>query len=282
MGVFTFLARRYVAGKTIAEAIAVARKLNATGIFATLDILGEAVTSSEETEGAVQQYLLLLEEIKNSGAKADISMKLSMLGLDIDEQLCRRHVREILERARILDSFVWFDMESSKYTEKTVQIYIQSLHEFKHLGIAIQAYLFRSTGDVETLSKLPSHVRLVKGAYKEAKDIAFERKEDVDLNYRTLMKMLLRGSGFTAIATHDLSIIEDAKQIIKEESIPKDAFEFQMLYGIRREYWKKLVDEGYALRIYVPFGPKWLPYMLRRLRERKENTYFVLKHLFSR
>lgn len=282
MGVLTFLARRYVAGETIAEAIAVAKKLNAAGILATLDILGEAVTSSQETEVAVRQYVLLLEEIKKSGVKADISIKLSMLGLDIDEQPCRKHIREILGKAKALGNFVWFDMESSKYAEKTVQLYSELLSEFKNVGIAIQAYLFRSTRDVEKLSKFLSHVRLVKGAYKEPKDIAFERKEDVDLNYRTLVKMLLRGSGFTAIATHDISIIEDAKKFIQEESIPKGKFEFQMLYGIRREYWNMLVNEGYALRVYVPFGPQWLPYMLRRLRERKENIYFVLKHIFTR
>lgn len=280
MGILTFLAKRYIAGDSIEDALQAAKKLNQQGILVTLDILGEAVLESSSTEAATQQYIDLLEAIAREKVKADISLKLSMLGLDINEELCIQHVQKILNKATSLNNFVWFDMESSAYTERTIAAYIDLLRTYKNIGIAIQSCLFRSVKDVKKLANLQSHVRLVKGAYKEPADIAFEKKEHVDVNYRMLMKMLMHGSGFTAIATHDITIIQEAIDFAKKENISNDKLEFQMLYGIRRDYWQKLINDGFTVRIYVPFGPKWLPYMLRRLRERRENIFFVLRHLF--
>ncbi len=279
MKLLTFLARRYIGGEKIEDNLKIVKKLNNKGILATLDILGEEVTKKEEAEKAVQEYIKLLETIHNNNLQADISLKLSMIGLDIDEKLCKENLKTVLEKAKELDNLVWIDMESSKYTEKTLDLYIEALKTFKNVGIAIQSYLYRSEQDVLKLAKLESHVRLVKGAYKEQKEIAFPKKEEVDQNYRKLMIILLKGKGFIGIATHDLKIIQEAEAFISKERIGKEKYEFQMLYGIRREYWHKLVQNNHPLRIYIPFGPKWLPYMLRRLRERKENFFFLLKHL---
>ncbi len=274
-------ARRYIAGTTMTEAVEAAKRLNAWNISATIDNLGENVKKPSEAATAVSEYSLLLEGIKASGADSTVSLKLTHLGLDISTELAEENAVAIVEKAHSLGNFVRFDMESSAYTERTLAVLHSIRKRCPNVGVAIQSALLRSSDDVKKLIESNTSVRLVKGAYKEPPDIAFKDKKDVDANYSLLMKELLQKGVRTAIATHDEALIEEAKRFTKERNIPADSFEFQMLLGIKRTLQRTLAKEGYRIRVYVPYGPEWMAYTLRRFRERKENWIFVLKNIFD-
>jgi proline dehydrogenase len=272
------ISRRFVAGEELDEAIEVTRVLNGQRLQVALDHLGENVSEAEQARAAVQDYIAAIERIKQTGVDANISIKLTALGLDISQELCEQNVRSILEFARQYAIFVCIDMEGSDYTEQTVDIALRLHKQFEYVGTVIQSYLYRSKKDIEQLIAQGVRVRLVKGAYKEPKEIAFQQKSEVDRNYVRLTMMLLSRGNFPAIATHDEAIINAACKYARDNGIGKSAFEFQMLYGIRRDLQEKLVSQGYKVRIYVPYGSQWYPYLMRRLAERPANLIFVLSN----
>lgn len=280
-GLLAFLAKRYIAGEEKKDAIEIVRLLNDHGIMGTIDNLGEHVTNISNAEAAMREYMMLLDFIKDAGVNSNISMKLSHLGLDITDELAVRNAEMIIQKASELGNSVTLDMEGSNYTQKTLDAFLMLRERHENISIAIQSYLFRSRSDIETLIKKGANVRLVKGAYKEPPDIAFPKKRDVDANYEELMRSLLLSNGYTAIATHDERIINKGLRFVEENRIPKDRFEFQMLLGIKRSLQRRLADSGYRVRVYIPYGPKWLPYTMRRLRERRENIFFVIRNIFD-
>jgi len=286
-GVFNFLRRnglarrfaaRFVAGETSETATAAALQLKALGITTSLDLLGESVTRESEAIAARDEYLRMLDRIAPSGAEVNVSVKLTQMGFDIDEALCADNMRRILARARELRGFVRLDMEGSAYTQRTLDFFERHLAaDFaRHTGVVIQSCLRRSAGDIERLVTLGARVRLCKGAYLEPPDVAFPDKRDVDRNYVELMEVLLRRGNYPALATHDPRIIEHAKAFVTREGIPAERFEFQMLYGVRRDMQERLRKEGFNMRVYVPFGTQWYPYLMRRLAERPANIVFIL------
>lgn len=282
MRLLTFLAKRFVAGDTMEEAAQAVKKLDSQGLCATLDVLGENVSDREGALKAKDAYLKLLDMIAEQKLNSNVSVKLTQMGLDIDLDFCTDNLRQIVEKAKGYDNFVRVDMEGSDYTDKTLDIFSRVYKDNKDsMGIVIQAYLYRSEKDIEKLNETKTSVRLCKGAYKEPESIAIKPMPSIRQNFMKLSKSLLSAGGYPAFATHDKWLIEELKQYVKDENIDKKKFEFQMLYGIRRKLSKKLADEGYKMRIYVPFGTHWFPYTMRRLRERKENVLFVIKNLFT-
>lgn len=280
-GLLSLFARRYIAGPHRAEAIDAAMRLNGAGLLATISNLGENVKDPGEALLTVKEYSALLDDIRGSGAGATVSLKLTHLGLDQSRSLARDNAAEIVRKARDLDNFVWFDMEGSAYTRRTIDIFLDVHTRHPNCGIAIQSCLLRSAGDVALLIKERAPVRLVKGAYKEPLGISYALKRDVDENYSALMKeLLLKGEG-PAIATHDRRLIDEAVRFSSENKIPRDSFEFQMLLGIKRSLQRGLAQRGYRVTVYVPYGVDWLPYTIRRLRERKENIFFVLRNILD-
>jgi len=272
------LSHRFVAGETLDEAIEVARALNLKGLHVSLDHLGENVSDEQEARSAALDFIASLQAIKQQGVDANISIKLTALGLDIARNLCEQNVRDILTRAQQYPIFVRIDMEGSSYTEQTVAFTLRLHEEFEHVGTVIQSCLYRSRKDVEQLMAHGVRVRLVKGAYKEPKTIAFQNKSEVDHNYVQLMMLLLLRGNYPAIATHDEPIINATCKYAREHGIGKEAFEFQMLYGIRRDLQEKLVNQGYNVRVYVPYGSQWYPYLMRRMAERPANLVFVMSN----
>lgn len=274
------LSSRFIAGETLEEALQVGRRINSEGISITADHLGESVTSLDEAAQARDVYLRTLTAIHENDVQGNVSLKLTQFGLDLSIEQCHANVARLVEQAAALDSFVRVDMESSEYTSRTLQL-VEDLHA-RHgcVGTVIQAYLFRSRKDVERLCDLGIRVRLCKGAYLEPATAAFPRKADVDRNYVDLMQLLLDRGTYPAIATHDERMIEQTKAYAAARSISSDRFEFQMLYGIRRDLQRRLVSEGYRLRLYVPFGKAWYPYLMRRLAERPANVFFLARHFF--
>jgi proline dehydrogenase len=276
------LASRFIAGDTLAGALAAGHKVNSEGIFVTFDHLGENVTSFEEAAASREAYLRLLHEIAISRMQANVSIKLTQFGMDLSEDVCRDNVEKLVRRAGELNIFVRVDMESSAYTDRTLRL-VSDLHaQYGNIGAVIQAYLYRSQKDVEMLCRKRIRVRLCKGAYLEPSTIAFARKSDVDQNFIRLMKILLVDGVYPAIATHDTRIINEAKRFVRERSIPPDHFEFQMLYGIRRDIQRRLAAEAYQLRLYIPYGKAWYPYFMRRLAERPANVLFLARNLLRR
>ncbi len=274
------LAARFVAGETLEDALRVSRKLNSEGITVTLDHLGESVSTLEEAAAARDVYLKTLSAIHDSGIQGNVSLKLTQFGLDVSGEQCRANVEQLVQSAAGLGSFVRVDMESSEYTGRTLEL-VEDLHaRYGAVGVVIQSYLYRSRDDVETLCARSIRVRLCKGAYLEPPSVAFEKKGDVDSNFVELTRILLDRGSYPAIATHDERMIEAAKAYAKEKRIARDAFEFQMLYGIRRDLQAQLVSDGYRVRVYVPFGKAWYPYYMRRLAERPANVVFMLRNLF--
>ena len=274
------LAGRFIAGETLEEALEVARRLYAEGITVTLDHLGESVTTLDEAARARDVYLRALNAIHDSGIEGNVSLKLTQFGLDIDEQQCRANVEQLVQRAAEIGSFVRVDMEGSAYTQRTLDL-VRDLHS-RHgaVGVVIQAYLRRSAADVEDVCDCGIRVRLRKGAYLEPAEVAFPKKRDVDRNFVVLMRRLIDRGSYPAIATHDEKMIDATKAYTTERKISRDAFEFQMLYGIRRDLQRRLVREGYRIRLYVPFGRAWYPYYMRRVAERPANVVFVLRNLW--
>jgi proline dehydrogenase len=276
------LSTRFVAGETLDEALAVARKLNAEGITVTLDHLGESVSTLAEAAEARDVYLRTLDAIHGNAIQGNVSLKLTQFGLDLSEEQCLANVDRLVQHAAELDSFVRVDMESSDYTDRTLDL-VHTLHA-RHgaVGVVIQSYLYRSQADVERLCTDKIRVRLCKGAYLEPADVAFPRKSDVDRSYQELTRYLLQHGVYPAIATHDEAVIRQICRFVAEGQIPLDSFEFQMLYGIRRDVQRRLVAGGYRVRLYVPFGKAWYPYYMRRLAERPANVFFMLRNLFRR
>jgi len=271
-------ASRFVAGETVESAVAALRELNGAGLSASLDLLGESVQRAEEARQARDTYLETLDRIRAAGADANVSVKLTQMGLEIDEALCIANLRAIIARAKAHGSFVRIDMEQSTYTEKTLQLFTETFYpEFGGaVGVVLQSYLRRTARDVEAMNALGARVRLCKGAYKEPESVAFPAKRDVDANYVASMERLLEHGRYPAIATHDEKIIVHAKAFAKDRGIPPARYEFQMLYGVRRDLQQALRREGYNVRVYVPFGTHWYPYLMRRLAERPANIMFIV------
>jgi proline dehydrogenase len=269
-------ARRFIAGETADEAIAAARGVEAAGLLQTLDYLGEGVKTLAEADAATAQYRRIMDDVIRSGIGRNLSLKLTQLGLDVDRASAVDNLRKVLDRAE--GFFVRLDMESSKYTDVTLDIF-ETLwgHGYQHMGIVLQADLFRTERDLERVLALGARVRLVKGAYKEPRSVAYQRKEDVDTAYARLLKTLLSRGAYPAIATHDPAMIDLARRHAADQHVARDRFEFQMLYGIRRDLQTSLVKDGYAVRVYIPFGRQWFPYFMRRLGERPANVGFVVR-----
>ncbi|MGA2146731.1 MAG: proline dehydrogenase family protein [Bryobacteraceae bacterium] len=274
------LAKRFVAGETLEQAIAVSRRLNQEKISVTIDCLGESVTSLEEAARACDVYQATLTALHESGVEGNVSLKLTQFGLDLSAEECRRNVDRLAASAAAYGLFVRVDMESSEYVDRTLRLVMDLDARYHAVGAVIQSYLYRSRKDVEALNERGIRVRLVKGAYLESPSVAFARKADADKNFIELMKLLLDRGAYPAIATHDEKIIAATRAYAAERNLSRDAFEFQMLYGIRRDLQRQLVADGFRLRLYVPFGQAWYPYYMRRIAERPANALFVLKNLF--
>ncbi len=274
------LTSRFVAGQSLNDGTRVLQNLWAERILGTLDFLGENVSSLEDAVASRDSYLAALSEIEKSKIPATVSIKLTQFGLDFSEAACRANVLALAERAQTMASRVEVDMESSAYTDRTLNLVTQLQDAFPgHVRAVIQAYLFRSESDIKMLSNRNVPVRLCKGAYHEPASVAFPRKPDVDANYIKLMKLLLAEGTYPAIASHDENILREAVRHTKEQNISPDRFEFQMLYGIRRDLQRELVSQGFRLRLYVPYGEAWYPYFMRRLAERPANLLFLAKNL---
>jgi proline dehydrogenase len=273
------MARRFVAGETLAEALDVVRRINAQGMTATLDHLGENVTVRQEAATATADAIESLRAIREAGVRCNASVKLTQLGLDLDPAFAFENVSRIVAAAAEYENFVRIDMESSEYVDRTLDIFHRLFPDHRNVGVVIQAYLYRSGPDLERVIESGARVRLVKGAYLEPPSVAFQRKEDVDSNFVRLTELLLARGTYPAIATHDPNMIDAAKAYASTHAIPASAFEFQMLYGIRRDLQSQLVRERHNVRIYVPYGTHWYPYLMRRMAERPANVMFVLNSL---
>jgi proline dehydrogenase len=281
------LSSRFVAGTGVEDALHAAQAVNQKGLSVSVDNLGENVTNAEEARASAQLYHQLLDEISRRQLNANVSLKLTHMGLDVDEQLARDLVTGLVAKAAALNprNFVRVDMEGSPYTQRTLD-FVHELHRRSGhagaVGAVIQSYMRRAEDDVEKLLAERIRIRLCKGAYKEPDEIAFQKKTEVDANYAKLMKILMKSGVYHGLATHDEKIINQAKVFATRENIPRDAFEFQMLYGIRRDLQRRLVREGWRMRVYIPFGTEWYPYFMRRLAERPANALFIARNLFRR
>ncbi|MCC5915106.1 MAG: proline dehydrogenase family protein [Balneolaceae bacterium] len=277
------LAKRFVAGETFSSAVPKIKALNEKNIKVTLDLLGENVKERTTADQTVDEYIGLLDSIHDAGLNSTISIKLTMLGLDIDEEYCRDNLFRLLDKAREYDSFVRIDMEDSGYTGQTIEIYKDAFKEYgKHVGIVIQAYLHRTKSDITELAELGADVRLCKGAYSEPERVALQNMPAIRDAFKEYAKVLLEKTTYPRIATHDDELVNWVKEYTTEKKIGKARFEFQMLYGLREETMEQLVQEGYNARVYVPYGTMWFPYFKRRLMERKENVWFVLSTMFKK
>jgi len=272
------LTSRFVAGLKLEDALVVTGRLQRECILTSLDRLGESVTTFEEAAASRDGYLEILHTAAARGFDATISIKLTQFGLDLSQEVCRANVEQLVRDAAGLGRMVEIDMESSEYTDRTLKI-TTALHQaFGNVRAVVQAYLYRSAKDIERLCALQLPVRLCKGAYKEPPSVAFQKKADVDGSYVSLMKMLLERGTYPGLATHDERIINEAHRFTRERGIPPEKYEFQMLYGIRRDIAKRFVEEGYRIRFYVPFGEAWYPYFMRRLAERPANLIFLMRN----
>jgi proline dehydrogenase len=275
------LTERFIAGETLDEALAVCERLGTERISVALDYLGENVTSLEEARGSLKAYMETLDRIAQRGLDSDVSIKITQFGVDLSTEACLQNVRQLAARAKQIGSRVEIDMESTRYTDRTLDIAAHIAAEYGCVRCVIQAYLHRSEADVAFMNERKIPVRLCKGAYDEPPSVAIPAKPDVDTNYAHLMKILFDQGTFPAIATHDEKLIAEALRYTKERGIGQDQFEFQMLYGIRRDLQRKLVSQGYRLRLYVPYGTAWYPYFMRRLAERPANVLFLAKNFLQ-
>ncbi len=275
-----FGASRFVAGESIHQAINVIRELNKKGLSVTIDYLGEFVDNEKEANEMANHSIEAIESIKRENLDSQLSLKLTSMGMDISEDLVLSNMRRIMNAAKEHDVFVTIDMEDFARCEKTLHIFKLLKTEYDNIGTVIQAYLYRTEMDMEDLNDFSPNLRLVKGAYKESPEVAFPEKSDVDENFKNMIGKHLLNENYTAVATHDEEIIEFTKQFVRDNNIAKDQYEFQMLYGIRTERQIELVNEGYKMRVYVPYGTDWYGYFMRRLAERPANVAFVLKGIF--
>jgi proline dehydrogenase len=276
-------ASRFVAGETVDSALAAVVALNARGIRASLDVLGESVTNEAEARETGRQYVELLDRIHERRLDANVSVKLTALGQDVSEAVCLDVITAVLDRAKTYGTFVRLDMESSEYTQRTLDLFYGKLYPAypENVGIVLQSYLYRTEKDVADANGARCRVRICKGAYKEPAEVAYPEKKDVDANYVRCMHALMRGGNYPGLATHDEAIIEEAKRFAAAEGIAPARFEFQMLYGVRRDLQDALVRDGYNVRVYVPFGTQWYPYLMRRLAERPANVAFMTGSLLK-
>lgn len=276
------MSRRFVAGEQLPDAVSATEGVNKLGIRVSIDNLGENVTNPDEARESARLYHGMLDEIHARGLDANISLKLTHMGLDVDETLCHELVSGLIDHAVRIDNFVRVDMEGSPYTQRTLD-FVKQQHKLpghdKRVGTVLQSYMRRSVADAEDLISNGIRIRLCKGAYKEPPDIAYQAKSEVDANYVKLTKILIKSGIFHGIATHDEAIINETIRFARAERIPPEAFEFQMLYGIRRDLQQRLVKEGWGMRVYIPFGTEWYPYLMRRLAERPANALFIAKNL---
>lgn len=277
-----FGAARFVAGVTIEEAAEKIKALNDKGLVVTVDHLGEFIDDETEAIKSTEECIHAIKVIAKEDLDAELSLKMTSLGLDISDELIMKNMKRIMEAGQEHNVIVTIDMEDFERCQKTLDIYTTLKEEFENVGTVIQAYLYRAEEDIKKLSNLKPYLRLVKGAYKESPEVAFPAKEDVDENYKKIIQLNLEQGNYTAIASHDDAIIDFTKEIEKEQNIPRELFEFQMLYGIRNEMQESLVKEGYKMRVYVPYGADWYGYNMRRLAERPANVWFVLKSLFRK
>ncbi|OYD09584.1 proline dehydrogenase family protein [Paludifilum halophilum] len=275
-----FGASQVVAGETIESAVKAVKSLNDKGLVCTVDHLGEFVSSREEATEATEYCIWTLDRIAESGVHCNLSLKLTQLGLDIDQRFCFNNMRRILDTAAKHRNFVRIDMEDYSHCQMTLDLLKELRQEYENVGTVIQSYLYRALQDVKDLKGVP--LRLVKGAYKESPEVAYQEKAKVDENFMTIIKEHLLSGSYTAIATHDHNIIAKVTDFVKEKGISPDQFEFQMLYGFRKELQIRLAEEGYTMRVYIPFGNDWFGYFMRRLAERPQNVAFALKGMFSR
>ena len=273
-------ASRFIAGETIEAAIEAARRLQSRGFQITLDYLGESVKTLDEAAAVTREYERLMGIIEGAGIERNISLKLTQVGIDVDRATCVDNLRRILEPAARRQFFVRIDMENSPYTERTLEIF-ETLwdQQYRHLGVALQSYLYRTEADVRRMNELGARVRLVKGAYKERASIAYQQKGEVNSAFLRLARVLLNEGTYPAIATHDPGVIDEVRAYAAAQGVATDRFEFQMLYGIRRDLQASLLAAGHRMRVYVPFGREWFPYFMRRLGERPANAAFVLRAL---
>ena len=280
---FKKLTTRFVAGEDIEEATAAIRDINARGCTASFDHLNESVEKAAETEEEVREYLNILKRIDETGIKSNVSIKLTQFGLGLDPELAYKNARAVVEDAARRGNFVRVDMEDSSVTQVTIDIFKRLRAEFdlNTVGIVLQSYLRRTYEDAQDILKIPARIRICKGAYNEPPEVAFPDKKDVDDNYVRVMKLLLSSGVYHGIATHDPNMINATKRYAREQGIGKEAFEFQMLYGVRRDLQERLARDGHNMRVYVPYGKHWYPYFMRRLAERPANIWFVLKNMFK-
>ena len=275
------VASRFVAGMTVEEAVAACERVNAEGIAVSLDSLGESVAAEIEARAAAEIYHRLLDAIAERKLNANVSLKLTQMGMDIRPELAEEIVAEVVSHASRIGSFVRIDMEGSEYTEATIAMTERLFARFPgSVGTVLQAYLYRTEADTERLLKEGIRIRLCKGAYKEPAAVAFPAKKDVDANYVKLMERMATSGVFCGIATHDEAIVEQMRRFVREQGVAKSAFEFQMLYGVRRDLQRKLAAEGFGVRVYIPFGTAWYPYFMRRLAERPANVLFLARNFF--
>jgi len=276
------VSRRFVAGQTLDDAVEAARAVNRAGQSASLDLLGENVSDEAGARRAAEGYIAIFDRIAREKLDANVSLKLTQLGLDLGDPLCQELLEKIVARASALGNFVRIDMEGSAYTQRTVDITKRVRAKHAGVGTVMQSYLYRAEQDTRDLLAVGCRIRLCKGAYKEPPEVAFPKKEEVDANYVKLMKLLLPSGIYHGIATHDPAMIRATKDFVRERNIGRGQFEFQMLYGIRTDLQQQLVREGFRLRVYIPFGTDWFPYFMRRLAERPANLVFFLRNLLPR
>lgn len=277
------LAKRFVAGEAFEQAVLKVKELNDKGISVTLDLLGENVTDRKVADDTREEYKDLIKGITDLGLNSSISIKLTMMGLDIDRSYTRDNLFSLLDVAKSHDSFVRIDMEGTDYTQETVDIFKEAQSVYgKHVGIVIQAYLHRSRSDISDLASVGADVRLCKGAYSEPEQLAIQKMPQIREAYKEYAKVLLEKTPYPRLATHDDQLIDWIKTYVQDQNIDKSRFEFQMLYGLRQDTCEQMVRDGYNVRVYVPYGTMWVPYFTRRLKERKENVFFVLSNLFKK
>ncbi len=279
------MAGRFVAGETHEEALQVIQILNQKGLGTSLDILGENVTDLAGAQKLTEAYVQLIhlfqsQKVENRGR--NVSVKLTMLGLDLSQKFCLENMKKLLQEARSAKAFVRIDMEGSSYTDQTLDVFFELKKEFENVGVVLQAALHRTYEDIQKVLQVGGTLRLCKGAYKEPSTLAYQTKADIRAHYMKCADLLMGDKGYHGFATHDEYLIKNLKELVKKHQRSADSFEFQMLYGMRESAWFQRLSEGFQIRIYVPFGSDWLPYFSRRLRERKENIFFVLSHLFKK
>ncbi len=275
------IAKRWIAGNTLEEALDVAQDLNKKGKLTTLDLLGEEIGNIKEASTFVEDYIRILSRIYTKKIKSNISLKPTQMGLALDEEICYQNIEKIVKNAAMFQNFVRIDMEGSAHTQKTIDIFKRLREKYENIGLVIQAYLYRSEDDIKDLLSMGANIRLCKGAYTEPKEIAFPKKKDVDKNYKKLSELLLNSGKRQAFATHDEKMVNHIIEYANKKGIDKDQIEFQMLYGIRKDLQDKIVSQNYDLRIYTPFGKSWYPYTMRRFAESYHNLSFVIKGMFK-